>query len=262
MQRILDIDSAASLRVRHDCLVVERKDEKPVVIPGVEIAVLVLSSRDISLTSSVLSLLAASDAAVVSLDGKYMPVGMALPIAANSRHTERLRLQVVQTDMQRERFWRRIVEMKIEAQAKHLDDLDRKHELRQLDQTIPEQAEAQAARMYWRLLFGPEFTRRDSDDESNALLNYGYAILRALTARSLCKVGLHPALGIHHRNQYNAFVLADDIMEPFRPVVDRAVLIAGSTELTKEIKRELLVAVTDAKANVESLVQAYYESLS
>jgi CRISP-associated protein Cas1 len=261
MQRIIDIDRQARLSTKLDCLVVRRNEETDVVIPGVEISVLVLTNQEVVLTSAVLSLLARSGAAVVSLDAKHLPCGMSLPIAGHSRHTERLRLQVAVSEETRAKMWRRVIEQKIEAQAKHLDDLGRKHTLRQLPMTIPEEAEAQAARLYWRILFGPEFTRRDDEEEANALLNYGYAIVRAMTARAICAVGLHPAFGIHHRNQYNAFVLADDLMEPFRPVIDRAVMTLDSAEITKENKREMLVAAMSVKAEVETLVRSYYESL-
>ena len=261
MQRIIDIDRKARLSTKLDCLVIRRDEEKDVIVPGVEIAVLILANREIVITSTVLSLLASSGAAIVSLDDKHMPCGMSLPIAGHSRHTERLRLQVAASEEKRAQMWRRVVEQKIEAQAKHLDDLGRKHTLRELSLTVPEEAEAQAARLYWRILFGPEFTRRDEDDEANALLNYGYAIVRAMTARSICGGGLHPALGIHHKNQYNAFVLADDLMEPFRSVVDRVVLALDSVEVTKENKREVLTAAMSAQAEIELLVRGYYESL-
>jgi CRISPR-associated protein Cas1 len=258
LQRIIDIDHQARLSTKLDCLVVRRNEEVDVVIPGVEISVLVLANQEVVLTSAVLSLLARSGAAVVSLDAKHLPCGMLLPIAGHSRHTERLRLQVAVSEETRTKMWRRVIEQKIEAQAKHLDDLGRKHTLRQLPL---EEAEAQAARLYWRILFGPEFTRRDDEEKANALLNYGYAIVRAMTARSICAAGLHPALGIHHRNQYNAFVLADDLMEPFRPVIDRAVMTLDSAEITKENKREMLIAAMSVQAEVETLVRSYYESL-
>ena len=261
MQRIIDIDRQARLSTKLDCLVVRRDEEADVLIPGVEISVLILANREIVLTSAVLSLLARSGATVVTLDDRHMPCAMSLPITGHSRHTERLRLQIAVPEETRAKMWRHVIERKIEAQAKHLDDLGRKHTLRQLSLDVPEEAEAQAARMYWRILFGPEFTRRSEDDEANALLNYGYAIIRAMTARTICAVGLHPALGIHHRNQYNAFVLADDLMEPFRPLVDRAVLSLQSTEPTKENKREMLVAAMSVREEIEALVRSYYESL-
>ena len=261
VERIIDIDRQARLSTKLDCLVVRREKEPDVVVPGVEIAVLILANQEIVLTSAVLSLLARSGAAVVSLDSKHLPCGMMLPISGHSRHTERLRLQVAASEETRMKMWQRVVEQKIEAQAKHLDDLDRKHTLRELDQSVPEEAEAQAARLYWRILFGPGFTRRDEDDEANALLNYGYAIVRAMVARAICAVGLHPALGIHHTNQYNVFVLADDLMEPFRPVIDRAVLSLGDTNVTKENKRELLVAATKVRGEIEVLVRSYYDLL-
>ena len=261
VERLIDIDRQARLATKLDCLVVRRDGEPDVVVPGVEIAVLILANQEVVLTSAVLSLLARSGAAVVSLDAKHLPCGMSLPIAGHSRHTERLRLQVSASEEIRAKMWRRVVEQKIEAQAKHLDDLDRKHTLRELSLAAPEEAEAQAARMYWRILFGPEFTRRDENDEANALLNYGYAIVRAITARAICAAGLHPALGIHHKNQYNAFVLADDLMEPFRPVIDRAVLTLDSPNVTKENKRELLVAATGVGSEIGALVRSYYDLL-
>jgi CRISPR-associated protein Cas1 len=262
VERIVDIDRPAKLSTKLDCLVVERKGEHDVVIPGVEIVVLILVDQGILLTSAALSLLANSGAAVVSLDSRHLPCGMTLPIAGHSRHTERLRLQVSATEEKRAQMWRRVVDEKIEAQAKHLDDHGQKHSLRELlHAPVPEEAEAQAARLYWRLLFGPNFTRRDPDDKINPLLNYGYAVVRAMTARSICATGLHPALGIHHKNQYNAFVLADDLMEPFRPWIDRVVLSLENTDASKENKRALLVAATEIHGSIQALVRSYYEIL-
>ena len=261
VERIIDIDRQARLSTKLDCLVVRREKELDVVVPGVEIAVLILANQEVVLTSAVLSLLARSGAAIVSLDAKHLPCGMMLPITGHSRHTERLRFQVSASDETRAKMWRHVVEQKIEAQAKHLDDLGRKHTLRDIPMTVPGEAEAQAARLYWRILFGPEFTRRDADDEANALLNYGYAIVRAMTARAICAIGLHPALGIHHKNQYNAFVLADDLMEPFRPVVDQTVLSLANTDITKENKRELLVAAIGVHGEIKTLVRSYYDLL-
>lgn len=264
MQRIIDIDRQARLSTKLDCLVVRREEEKEVVVvvPAVEISVLILANREIVLTSAVLSLLAKSGAAVVSLDDRHMPCAMSLPLAGHSRHTERLRLQIAASEESRTAMWRMVVEQKIEAQAKHIDDLGRKHTLREISMVVPSEAEAQAARLYWRVLFGPEFTRRDDEDESNALLNYGYAIVRAITARAICGAGLHPALGIHHKNQYNAFVLADDLMEPFRPVVDRAVLALKDSEFTKENKRQVLAGAMVAQTEIDAFVQSYVKSLA
>lgn len=261
MERILDIDRAAKLSTRLDCLVVQRRGEPNVVIPGVEIAVVIFAHQEVVLTSAVLALLTRSGAAVVSIDTKHMPCGMMLPIAGHSRHTERLRLQVSISEEKRAAMWRLVVGKKIEAQAQHLDDRGCKHTLRELSNAVPEEAEAQAARLYWQALFGPGFTRRNPEDETNALLNYGYAIVRAMTARAICAAGLHPALGIHHKNQYNAFVLADDLMEPFRPVVDRTVLSLETPGLTKENKRALLVATMEIHPEIKELVRSYYEML-
>jgi len=255
MDRIVDLDSPASLRVRYDCLIVERAGQDAVSIPGADLVVLVLGHRDIALTSSVLALLAKCDAAVLSLDERFLPVGLTLPIAAHSRHTQILRSQIALSTEKKEAFWTSLVAAKIEGQAQHLDDLGKKHGLREI------QDEAQAAKAYFRILFGPEFSRRDEDDESNAALNYGYAVLRALVARTVCKAGLHPALGIHHENKYNPFVLADDLIEPFRPRIDAIVLQLGETNLTKDTKRTLLCTALEAKEDVEKLVRRYVELL-
>ena len=109
--------------------------------------------------------------------------------------------------------------------------------------------EAQAARLYWKLLFDEFFRRRRHGEPPNGLLNYGYAILRATVARQICAAGLHPSLGLHHRNRFNAFCLADDLMEPFRPAVDRAVLALwheGFEEVTAETKPALAAVMAQA----------------
>lgn len=155
----------------------------------------------------------------------------------------------------RKRWWAQIVRAKIEAQAELLvERCGHDNGLVMMSRRVrsgdPQNLEAQAARIYWRALFGPEFFRMRQAGDQNRLLNYGYAVLRALVARALCGAGLHPSLGLSHHNRYNPFCLADDLMEPFRPLVDRAVALWCETHspddpIDKETKTALLAPLLD-----------------
>lgn len=199
-------------------------------VPLSDIAVLVVSHPQISLTHAVLSGLAAAGGIFVACDAKHMPAAMLLPLATHSLQAERFAAQASLPLPNRKRLWQQIVRAKISAQAALLESTTGSdHGLRPLASIVrsgdPANVEARAARIYWPSLFPNSGFRRDPDGEGlNAHLNYGYAVLRAMAARALCAAGLHPALGIHHHNRYDAFPLADDLMEPFRPVVDGAVL--------------------------------------
>jgi CRISPR-associated protein Cas1 len=178
----------------------------------------------------VLSGLAVAGAAFIACDERHMPAAMLLPLVTHSLQTERFANQARTGLPVRKRLWQRIVHEKLLAQARFLTERTGSDgglgvmaaRVRSGD---PDNLEAQAARIYWKVLFGDIHFRRDpqSGESLNPCLNYGYAILRGIVARAACAAGLHPSLGIHHHNRYNAFCLADDLMEPFRPVVDRAV---------------------------------------
>lgn len=230
------------------------RDPARVAIPLADIAVLIASHPQISFTHAVLSGLASAGGAFVACDEKHMPIGMLLPLAAHSLQAERFAAQAAMSLPAKKRAWKRIVRAKISAQGRLLVERSgRDHGLSALCAGVrsgdPGNVEAQAARLYWPALFGLSRFRRDTDgDGLNACLNYGYAVLRAITARALCAAGLHPSLGIHHHNRYDAFCLADDLMEPFRPVVDREVarLVASGgadLEFDKEAKRSILQAL-------------------
>jgi hypothetical protein len=164
---------------------------------------------------------------------KHLPAAMLLPLSTHSTQTERFARQAAVSLPTRKRAWQQIVQAKLRAQARLLE------ETTGADQGLhvmagrvrsgdPDNLEAQAARVYWPALFGKEASgeafRRDPEGEGiNVHLNYGYAVLRAIVARALCASGLHPSLGVHHHNRYDTFCLADDLMEPFRPLVDRVV---------------------------------------
>ena len=222
-------------------------------IPIEDIGVVVLDNRRITITSSVLEALLENNAAVITCDQRSMPVGLLLPLCGNTTQNERFRDQLDASVPLKKQLWQQTVRQKIQNQAYVLAQVTGKEEkamnvwadnIRSGD---PDNIEARAAAYYWRYLFPdiPTFVRGREGEPPNNLLNYGYAILRAVIARALVGSGLLPTLGIHHHNRYNAYCLADDIMEPYRPYVDQLVIeiirkVDNYTLLTKEIKMELL----------------------
>ncbi len=218
-----------------------------------DIGVLVLSHAQITITSGALEALLENNCAVITCDSKSMPVGLLLPLVGNTTQNERFRDQLNASQPLRKQLWQQTIQYKIRNQAAILaqcTDAETKcmqvwaNEVRSGD---PDNLEARAAVYYWKNLFGniPGFIREREGMAPNNLLNYGYAILRAVIARSLVASGLLPTLGIHHHNKYNAYCLADDIMEPYRPYVDRLVYdiveqYGEDIELSKDIKSELL----------------------
>jgi CRISP-associated protein Cas1 len=177
----------------------------------------------------VLGGLASAGGIFITCNERRLPAGMLLPLCGHHLQARRFQAQAIVPAPAKKRLWQQIVRAKIEIQAQtlerlHGDDAGLRLLLPLVHSGDPENIEARAARRYWPLLFADESFRRDWQAfDQNTLLNYGYAVLRAIVARALCAAGLHPTLGLHHHNQYNAFCLADDLMEPFRPVVDTVV---------------------------------------
>lgn len=229
------------------------KKESVAKIPIEDIGVVILDDRQITVTQGVLGALLDNNVAVIACSETHHPSGLFLPLEANTLQNERFRAQIDASVPVKKQMWQQTVSAKIWNQAimlkKHGKDYSWlakwSKEVRSGD---PDNYEAQAAAFYWKTIF-PEnmnFKRFRDGDPPNNLLNYGYAILRAVVARGLVASGLLPTLGIHHKNKYNAYCLADDIMEPYRPYVDRIVceiVHSGTnyTEITKELKQKLLV---------------------
>lgn len=221
--------------------------------PIEDIGVVVLDHKQITITTGALSALLENNCAVITCDNRSMPVGLQLPLAVNTTQSERFRDQISASLPLRKQLWQQTVQYKIRNQAAVLSICSKAetrcmtvwaNEVRSGD---PDNLEARAAVYYWKNLFGdiPGFIRNREGVSPNHLLNYGYAILRAVVARSLVASGLLPTLGIHHHNRYNAYCLADDIMEPYRPYIDRLVhyiieQYGIDIELSKDIKAELL----------------------
>ena len=224
--------------------------------PIEDIGVIVLDHKQITITSGVLEAFLENNCAVLTCDSKSMPVGLLLPLHGNTTQNERFRQQLDASLPLSKQLWQQTVKAKIENQAAVLKECTGEEmkcmrvwaaNVRSGD---PDNQEARAAAYYWKNWFRIEGFTRDRDGiPPNNLLNYGYAILRAVVARGLVASGLLPTLGIHHHNRYNAYCLADDIMEPYRPYVDRLVYSivrqgGNYAELTKELKVRLLTIPT------------------
>jgi len=223
-------DGPASLSVRLDQLVIAREEQPEVTVPLADIACLVVAHPRVLFTHAVLSGLAARGAAFVVCNERFLPIGMLLPLDAHTTQAEQFAMQAAAPLPVRNRLWRQIVQAKVRAQGRLLARLrgDDQGLFSLADEvTLGDRTniEAQASRRYWAALFPDTGFRRlvEADDE-NRFLNYGYAILRAIVARALCAAGLHPSFGLHHHHRNDAYCLADDVMEPFRPIVDAAVV--------------------------------------
>jgi CRISPR-associated protein Cas1 len=229
--RIVEIaEGPVRLHVKLDQLVIERDGQPPVSTPLAEMAALVLSNPSVQMSQAVLAGVAQAGGSVVICDRQYLPAGMMLPLQAHFLQTERLASQAEMSQPLRKRCWQQIVRAKIRAQSALLhelykDDGGLKSLMEKVRSGDPDNCEAQAARRYWPQIFSdPKFRRDREAQDQNRHLNYGYTVLRALVTRALCGAGLHPSFGLQHQNRYDPFSLAADVMEPFRPLVDRAVV--------------------------------------
>ncbi len=250
IKRTIDISEQAYLHLKHQQLLIDKKGETVAQIPIEDIGALILQNPAIVITQAAIIACQKHNVALVFCDERYLPYSLLLPISdGNNLHAKILKQQIALTLPTKKRLWSQIVKQKIINQTETLKSLDKTYlPLERLATKVktgdPENLEAQAAQKYWRLLFGEQF-RRDTELEGiNSLLNYGYAIIRALIARAIVGSGLHPALGLFHSNQYNGLCLADDLMEPFRPWVDYKVYLMAieNPELivNKETKIPLL----------------------
>ncbi len=239
------------------------KSEATKTIPIEDIGIVVLDNKRITITQGVMEALLENNAAVITCNESHLPIGMHLPLVGNTTQTERMRYQIEASLPLKKQLWQQTISAKIQNQAAVLKQM-RGTEVRnmlkwasEVKSGDSENLEARAAVYYWQNAFPmiENFTRSREGVSPNNLLNYGYAILRAIVARALVSSGLLTTLGIHHRNKYNAFCLADDVMEPYRPYVDKLVMqlydkYPNTQELTKELKAELLsIPVLDVVIN-------------
>ena len=228
---------------------VEKKED--VTVPIEDIGLLILDNPRITLTNALIMALNDNNSAVISCNNSHLPLGLMLPMFSHNTFTEKLQFQLEASQPLTKNLWQQTVIAKIGNQKALLEreGIDVKKMdflITEVKSGDPGNVEGRAAAYYWDNLFGSgEFLRSRFGEPPNNLLNYGYAVLRAIVARSLVASGLFPSIGIHHRNKYNPYCLADDIMEPFRPFVDSLVLdIARANpemeDLTPELKKQLL----------------------
>jgi len=252
IKRTVEISSGpVHLTIKHKQMLL-KKGKETHSIPVEDLGLLVLSHPAISYTHQLLYELLEQNVAVLFCNRQHMPEGLLLPFEDNQLHQARLQIQAEAKKPLKKRLWKQIVKQKINAQSQVLKQ---KHETdgglslltKKVKSGDPSNVEARAAKKYWKALFKhPEFRRKHDRHDLNALLNYGYAVIRAAVARSITAAGLHPSMGIHHHNQYNPYCLADDLMEPLRPFVDAEVYELykeeGSLniEVSKETKKPLL----------------------
>ncbi len=252
IKRIVEISSARThLSIRYGQLLLRQEGEKVSSIPCEDIGVLLVDHSGVTYTHSVFTELLKHGVAVVLCGGNHHPTGMLLPIESNSVQTERFRQQIEVKEPVKKRLWKQIVKAKIKHQAKLTGrDSDVYKSLMVLRDRVrsddPNNIESQASRKFWPVYLQDIIFRRVIDGPPpNNMLNYGYMVIRAAVARALCSAGLLPSLGIHHRNRYNAFCLADDLLEPFRGFVDSKVRdiyldIGAVDELEQPVKAKLL----------------------
>ena len=250
---ILDFSREACwLGVEGALLVVRRTGYPEFKLRMDEIASLCVSQPSSTVSFRALGALAAAGAIVVVCDERHSPTGMMMPLANHHAQTPRFIAQAAMAAPRRKRLWRQVVKAKIRQQAAVLEAAG--HDatpLRTMQTRVMSgdttNIEAQAASVYWPILFGSDF-RRDRDEPTiNALLNYGYAVLRSTMTRAICAHGLHPTLGLMHHHRENPFCLSDDLIEPYRPLVDLAVLrhakSGGPLELLPAVKVALVNAI-------------------
>lgn len=257
IKRTLYFGNPAYLSISLDQLVIRKPNmEGKKTIPIEDIGIVLLDHQQITITHEVLRRLQENKAAIISCDKQHMPTGLMLPLEGNYIQSKIQKHQLAASEPLKKQLWQQTVIAKVRNQKLLLEKLNlpakRLHVLESRVQSgDPTNVEGQAAAYYWKTLF-KDFKRDRYGEPPNHLLNYGYIVLRAMVARALVSSGLLPTFGIFHKNQYNAFALADDIMEPYRPFIDNIAFNLfnngmNDNFLNLEAKRSLLsIATVDA----------------
>jgi CRISPR-associated protein Cas1 len=222
-------------------------------VPLDDIAAVIANAHGLSYTNNLLVALAERGAPFVLCAANHNAVGMLLPIDGNFEQAKRIEAQIAASLPTHKRLWAAVVKSKLEQQAAALEATGAPTApltalIAKVKSGDPENVEAQGAQRYWRLLFGDAFRRDQDGGGLNGMLNYGYTVLRACTARAVIAAGLHPSIGLHHSNDNNAMRLVDDVMEPFRPIIDLKVWHLrrnGEDQVTPETKRALVRTLYD-----------------
>lgn len=265
IKRTLYFGNEAYLSVKDEQVIIRfpSVEREKIKVPVEDVGIVILDHYRLTITQQLLTKLLHNNVAFITCDEKHLPIGLMLNLDGNHIQTERFKIQIGTNVSLKKRLWQQTIKAKILNQSQllkkqNLDVDNMEYWARKVSSGDSENMESRAAVYYWKHLFSSHFdgfTRGRFDEEPNNLLNYGYAILRGIIARSLVGSGLLPTLGIHHRNKYNSYCLADDVMEPYRPFVDQLVLDMLEHEqdiydLTTEIKKQLLqIPVQDVVIN-------------
>lgn len=250
LKRTLVFSNPMILTLKNQQIVIAYKDspDEKRTVPIEDTGVVLLENQQTSITLPLLNALVEKEVQVVICDNKGMPSAMVQGMNSNNLQGETLRNQIACGEVLKKQLWKQVVEAKIKNQAALLDSVgENGNVLKPFYTNVRsgdvDNREGIAARIYFQHLFGDSFVRNRDEPGINALLNYGYSILRAATCRAIVSSGLLSAIGIYHHNRSNAYPLADDLMEPFRPFVDEVVYdlaMRGETKLTKDVKGELI----------------------
>jgi CRISP-associated protein Cas1 len=282
IKRTLYFGNPAYLKTKDEQLVFESVDTgETKSLPIEDIGVVILDHQQITITQALIAKLLANNTAFITCDKSHHPTGLLLNLDGNTLQSAKFQAQIEATVPLKKQLWQQTVSSKITNQAIMLENTgvaakNMRNWAAEVKSGDSDNHEAIAAAYYWKNIFKafPDFTRDRYGDPPNNLLNYGYAILRAVVARNIVASGMLPTLGIFHRNQYNAYCLADDIMEPYRPFADKAVLNIISNakdeflELTPAMKKDLLnipamdVMINDEKSPLMVAVQKTTASLA
>lgn len=272
IKRIVDISEQAYIHIKHQQLLIEKEEKTIGQIPIEDLGVLILQNPAIVVTQRVIIACQQNNVAVLFCDGRHLPYSVILPVSdGHTLHQKVMRTQIEAKIPVTKRIWKQIVQQKIIEQERTLSlSGTNTAVLGRLASKVKsgdaENHEAQAAQHYWPRLFGKSFRRNHDAAGMNALLNYGYAVVRALIARAVVAGGLHPAIGIHHHNQYNALCLADDLMEPFRPWVDWLVyqiwVENKRAEIDRDTKKNILGVLSETvhmnKKTMPMMIACHY----
>lgn len=250
-KRVITITQPYHMRVKNKQLVLTEKTEegKDHTIPVEDLGCVIFESDQITVTIRLLQEFAENNVGVIFCNKQYMPASMLFHLDTHYVQQEKFSHQIEASQPLKKRLWQQTIQAKIWNQALLLEKTGKdgtalKNMARQVKSGDSEGKESKAARYYWGRLFDFDFKRLRDGEWPNALLNYGYSILRGMTARALSGAGLLPTLGIHHHNKYNAYCLADDIMEPYRPFVDQLtfeiIMNDEEKEITTDIKKQML----------------------
>ncbi|MBP3709790.1 MAG: type II CRISPR-associated endonuclease Cas1 [Treponema sp.] len=255
IKRTLFFSNAVCLTMKNKQLLIFNKETREETsVPIEDIGFIIIENNQVYISIPVINELTSNNAAVVFCNDKHLPFSMSLPLDCNSIQNQLFSVQIASSLPVKKKCWKLVIEQKIKNQAKvlekyHINPIKLNEYAKEVKSGDTTNREAIAAKLYWDLLIDVDWVRTRFGDYPNNFLNYGYAVLRAATARALIGSGLLPTLGIHHHNKYNAYALADDMMEPYRPFVDDEVLDfvrenPEHKEITAAFKKKILCMLT------------------